>query len=93
MITSRSLKPITDIKAAWNDWKKEEIKVATQVLKKNKSKVEIECVRCHKFIEHDKYLRHSTVRGCPSSHPFYKLTEFKKNFTNMQRNQLIYVYI
>ena len=43
MITTRSLqmKPITDMKAGWNDWKKEEIRVVTQVLKKTSLKLKL----------------------------------------------------
>ncbi len=81
---TRSLKmmPITDVKSSWNLWKKEETAEVMKILKKNKAKTEIECSRCSKFIEHGKFLRHSTVRGCPAIHPFFKLTEFKKNFAN-----------
>ena len=82
---SLQMMPITDVKASWNLWKKEETAEVVKILKKNKTKTEIECSRCSKFIEHGKFLRHSTVKGCPAIHPFFKLTEFKKNFANIAK--------
>ena len=34
----------------------------------------MQCDNCHKFIEHDKFLKRSTVKGCTAINPFFKLT-------------------